>query len=81
MQQKWPNNTTMRTRVVRYIFPPPHNVTVIANMLTFDYLYDFIRPFSCSGFVFLRLICPAILNPRMFNIITGQQDKEEKKNP
>uniref|UniRef100_A0A8C8FBM2 Ras GTPase-activating protein 1 n=1 Tax=Oncorhynchus tshawytscha TaxID=74940 RepID=A0A8C8FBM2_ONCTS len=23
-----------------------------------------------SGFVFLRLICPAILNPRMFNIIT-----------
>ncbi|TNM89746.1 hypothetical protein fugu_003980 [Takifugu bimaculatus] len=39
VQQKWPNNTTMRTRVV-------------------------------SGFVFLRLICPAILNPRMFNIIT-----------
>ncbi|XP_061225927.1 ras GTPase-activating protein 1-like [Neopsephotus bourkii] len=24
-----------------------------------------------SGFVFLRLICPAILNPRMFNIISG----------
>ncbi|KAJ8380612.1 hypothetical protein SKAU_G00013900 [Synaphobranchus kaupii] len=39
VQQKWPANTTMRTRVV-------------------------------SGFVFLRLICPAILNPRMFNIIT-----------
>ncbi|MBN3320363.1 RASA1 protein, partial [Atractosteus spatula] len=39
VQQKWPKNTTMRTRVV-------------------------------SGFVFLRLICPAILNPRMFNIIT-----------
>nr|XP_023699170.1 ras GTPase-activating protein 1-like isoform X1 [Paramormyrops kingsleyae] len=39
VQQKWPDNTTMRTRVV-------------------------------SGFVFLRLICPAILNPRMFNIIT-----------
>ncbi|XP_036385298.1 ras GTPase-activating protein 1 [Megalops cyprinoides] len=38
VQQKWPRNTTMRTRVV-------------------------------SGFVFLRLICPAILNPRMFNII------------
>uniref|UniRef100_H3A684 Ras GTPase-activating protein 1 n=1 Tax=Latimeria chalumnae TaxID=7897 RepID=H3A684_LATCH len=38
VQQKWPKNTTMRTRVV-------------------------------SGFVFLRLICPAILNPRMFNII------------
>uniref|UniRef100_A0A673WUW7 Ras GTPase-activating protein 1 n=1 Tax=Salmo trutta TaxID=8032 RepID=A0A673WUW7_SALTR len=38
VQQKWPTNTTMRTRVV-------------------------------SGFVFLRLICPAILNPRMFNII------------
>uniref|UniRef100_A0A8C5BLG7 RAS p21 protein activator 1 n=1 Tax=Gadus morhua TaxID=8049 RepID=A0A8C5BLG7_GADMO len=38
VQQKWPANTTMRTRVV-------------------------------SGFVFLRLICPAILNPRMFNII------------
>uniref|UniRef100_A0A667ZF21 RAS p21 protein activator 1 n=1 Tax=Myripristis murdjan TaxID=586833 RepID=A0A667ZF21_9TELE len=40
VQQKWPTNTTMRTRVV-------------------------------SGFVFLRLICPAILNPRMFNIIAG----------
>ncbi|XP_028660551.1 ras GTPase-activating protein 1 [Erpetoichthys calabaricus] len=39
VQQKWPHNTTMRTRVV-------------------------------SGFVFLRLICPAILNPRMFNIIS-----------
>ncbi|KAI4876546.1 hypothetical protein NFI96_016581 [Prochilodus magdalenae] len=38
VQQKWPTNTTMRTRVV-------------------------------SGFVFLRLICPAILSPRMFNII------------
>ncbi|KAG5834415.1 ras GTPase-activating protein 1 [Anguilla anguilla] len=38
VQEKWPRNTTMRTRVV-------------------------------SGFVFLRLICPAILNPRMFNII------------
>ncbi|XP_056179552.1 ras GTPase-activating protein 1-like isoform X3 [Falco biarmicus] len=40
VQNKWPANTTMRTRVV-------------------------------SGFVFLRLICPAILNPRMFNIISG----------
>uniref|UniRef100_A0A3B5MFH0 Ras GTPase-activating protein 1 n=1 Tax=Xiphophorus couchianus TaxID=32473 RepID=A0A3B5MFH0_9TELE len=38
VQQKFPSNHTMRTRVV-------------------------------SGFVFLRLICPAILNPRMFNII------------
>ncbi|XP_048858438.1 ras GTPase-activating protein 1 [Brienomyrus brachyistius] len=38
VKEKWPTNTTMRTRVV-------------------------------SGFVFLRLICPAILNPRMFNII------------
>uniref|UniRef100_A0A8C1SPJ5 RAS p21 protein activator (GTPase activating protein) 1b n=1 Tax=Cyprinus carpio TaxID=7962 RepID=A0A8C1SPJ5_CYPCA len=38
VQQKWPRNTTMRTRVV-------------------------------SGFVFLRLICPAIVNPRIFNII------------
>lgn len=28
--------------------------------------------FMCSGFVFLRLICPAILNPRMFNIISGE---------
>ncbi|KAF7250528.1 Ras GTPase-activating protein 1 [Varanus komodoensis] len=39
VQNKWPTNTTMRTRVV-------------------------------SGFVFLRLICPAILNPRMFTIIS-----------
>ncbi|XP_040434708.1 ras GTPase-activating protein 1-like isoform X2 [Falco naumanni] len=41
VQNKWPANTTMRTRVV-------------------------------SGFVFLRLICPAILNPRMFNIISDK---------
>ncbi|XP_061872803.1 ras GTPase-activating protein 1 isoform X2 [Colius striatus] len=39
VQNKWPANSTMRTRVI-------------------------------SGFVFLRLICPAILNPRMFNIIS-----------
>ncbi|XP_063066091.1 ras GTPase-activating protein 1 [Engraulis encrasicolus] len=39
VQQKWPLNITMRTRVV-------------------------------SGFIFLRLICPAIVNPRIFNIIT-----------
>uniref|UniRef100_A0A8C9T7C2 RAS p21 protein activator 1 n=1 Tax=Scleropages formosus TaxID=113540 RepID=A0A8C9T7C2_SCLFO len=39
VKEKWPTNTTMRTRVV-------------------------------SGFVFLRLICPAILSPRMFNIIS-----------
>uniref|UniRef100_A0AAR2KVA2 RAS p21 protein activator 1 n=2 Tax=Pygocentrus nattereri TaxID=42514 RepID=A0AAR2KVA2_PYGNA len=38
VEEKWPRNTTMRTRVV-------------------------------SGFVFLRLICPAIVNPRIFNII------------
>jgi len=25
----------------------------------------------CSGFVFLRLLCPAILNPKQFNLITG----------
>jgi len=24
-----------------------------------------------SGFVFLRLLCPAILNPKQFNLITG----------
>lgn len=28
--------------------------------------------FFPSGFVFLRLLCPAILNPRMFNIIAGK---------
>jgi len=27
---------------------------------------------SSSGFVFLRLICPAIVNPRIFNIIAGE---------
>ena len=27
--------------------------------------------FVCSGFVFLRLLCPAILNPKQFNLITG----------
>ncbi|KAI8501698.1 Ras GTPase-activating protein 1 [Branchiostoma belcheri] len=36
--KKWPDDTTMRTRVV-------------------------------SGFIFLRLICPAILNPRQFNLL------------
>jgi hypothetical protein len=25
-----------------------------------------------SGFIFLRLICPAILNPRQFNLLSGQ---------
>jgi Ras GTPase-activating protein 1 len=24
---------------------------------------------AVSGFIFLRLICPAILNPRMFNLV------------
>jgi Ras GTPase-activating protein 1 len=24
-----------------------------------------------SGFIFLRLICPAILNPRQFNLLSG----------
>lgn len=28
--------------------------------------------FFSSGFVFLRLICPAIVNPRIFNIIAGE---------
>lgn len=37
----------------------------------FQYLIMLIDSFS-SGFVFLRLICPAILNPRMFNIISGE---------
>ncbi|XP_042305589.1 ras GTPase-activating protein 1 isoform X2 [Sceloporus undulatus] len=46
VQNKWPANTTMRTRVV-------------------------------SGFVFLRLICPAILNPRMFNIISGKKQHRD----
>ncbi|XP_061427028.1 ras GTPase-activating protein 1 isoform X4 [Lethenteron reissneri] len=39
VQEKWPANETMRTRVV-------------------------------SGFVFLRLICPAILTPKAFGIIS-----------
>ncbi|XP_056179551.1 ras GTPase-activating protein 1-like isoform X2 [Falco biarmicus] len=50
VQNKWPANTTMRTRVV-------------------------------SGFVFLRLICPAILNPRMFNIISGVHRSCQKPAP
>ncbi len=25
-----------------------------------------------SGFIFLRLICPALLNPRQFNLVTGK---------
>lgn len=39
--------------------------------IMFQYLIMLIDSFS-SGFVFLRLICPAILNPRMFNIISGE---------
>lgn len=27
--------------------------------------------FCYSGFIFLRLLCPAILNPKSFNLITG----------
>lgn len=39
-------------------------------MLLFSVTY--LTHLSFSGFVFLRLICPAILNPRMFNIIAGK---------
>lgn len=26
-----------------------------------------------SGFIFLRLLCPAILNPRQFNLLSGMK--------
>lgn len=42
-----------------------HNFTLILLLNKIQISFDF------SGFVFLRLICPAILNPRMFNIISG----------
>lgn len=32
-------------------------------------LYDQIM-LNFSGFIFLRLLCPAIINPKMFNIIS-----------
>lgn len=31
-----------------------------------------VRTRVVSGFVFLRLLCPAILNPRKFNLISGK---------
>lgn len=42
-------------------------------------MYNFAQQFSnglfyffgFSGFIFLRLLCPAILNPKSFNLITG----------
>ena len=27
-----------------------------------------------SGFIFLRLLCPAILNPRQFNLLSGKSN-------
>jgi len=33
-----------------------------------------------SGFIFLRLLCPAILNPRQFNLISGTNFKVNDKN-
>uniref|UniRef100_A0A8C3L1V5 RAS p21 protein activator 1 n=1 Tax=Chrysolophus pictus TaxID=9089 RepID=A0A8C3L1V5_CHRPC len=41
-----------------------HNFTLILLLNKLQISFNF------SGFVFLRLICPAILNPRMFNIIS-----------
>ena len=33
----------------------------------------FIAFFSCfSGFLFLRLICPAIMNPKICNMMSGE---------
>jgi hypothetical protein len=26
-----------------------------------------------SGFIFLRLICPSLLNPRQFNLVSGEK--------
>ena len=31
----------------------------------------FVKTRAVSGFIFLRLLCPAILNPRSFNLISG----------
>ena len=31
-----------------------------------------------SGFIFLRLLCPAILNPRQFNLLSGKNLKTDK---
>lgn len=36
---------------------------------TLIYSYSFCCIYS--GFIFLRLLCPAILNPKSFNLITG----------
>jgi hypothetical protein len=32
----------------------------------------FVRTRVVSGFIFLRLLCPAILHPRQFNLISGK---------
>ena len=31
----------------------------------------FVKTRAVSGFIFLRLLCPAILNPRSFNLLSG----------
>jgi hypothetical protein len=31
-----------------------------------------VRTRVVSGFIFLRLLCPAILHPRQFNLISGK---------
>uniref|UniRef100_A0A8D2NN63 RAS p21 protein activator 1 n=1 Tax=Zosterops lateralis melanops TaxID=1220523 RepID=A0A8D2NN63_ZOSLA len=54
-----------------------HNPTLTLFLKDYTILHQFSNGFEqntilfhFSGFVFLRLICPAILNPRMFNIIS-----------
>ena len=34
----------------------------------------FVKTRAVSGFIFLRLLCPAILNPRSFNLISGKNE-------
>ena len=34
----------------------------------------FVKTRAVSGFIFLRLLCPAILNPRSFNLISGKHE-------
>ena len=42
---------------------------ILTGVLLHTYWMSFILYFS--GFIFLRLLCPAILNPKSFNLITG----------
>ncbi|RWS24493.1 ras GTPase-activating protein 1-like protein, partial [Leptotrombidium deliense] len=70
---KWSNDPFVKTRVVGYVY---YHVSFILSKRdnvrndeqSFELLIQLLF-YVIRGFIFLRLVCPAILNPRQFNLI------------